>query len=65
MMMPSYFLLTLAIVVVVASGVIAYRDRKLLLQLEVELQEQKCRRLQELDVVIADWLGMLELPQLA
>ena len=65
MMLPLYFLLALAVAVVIASGVIAYKDRGLMPRLEAELQEQKCRRLRELDVEIADWLETLGLPQLA
>jgi len=64
-MITLYFLVALAVVVVVASGVIAYRARRLLAQLGAELQEQKYRRLQEPDVAIADWLEMPELLQLA
>ncbi len=64
-MMILYFLLILVAILAIANGVLAYKDKKTMPQLEARLQELKYKRLLELDKDIADWLAMLELPQLA
>ena len=58
-------LLALVVLLVAASVIIGRRADKQIDQLTEALQEQKCMRLIEMDEAIADWLVMLELPQLA
>ena len=64
MTMPLYFLLALAVVVVAASVIADRRLTKQIGQLDIRLQEQKMQALKEMDAAIAEWLVMLELPQL-